>query len=397
LFVLFEEAGKFLAGRVLSESRCSHAGGARLGQARQGEGRQCPAEVRQARAGRADRRGQRLASDIELDLAWEFAPEAEFGFADLARDYFSANGPRSRSRPPRCSACSRRRITSAAPARAASRRRPRKSCSRRWLGIEKKRQQAGADRRLGQGTGRRRCPAPSASSSTRSCSSRTRTAPNTRPWSKPRAATHKAPLDLLQKAGAIDSPYQFHWKRFLFEHFPKGTGLPGAAGARDQGRTAAGRVKAFSIDDSATTEIDDALSVQGLGSGTVTCSASTSPRPALAIQPDSPIDKVARERLSTVYMPGWKLTMLPDEVVQAYTLMAGPRLPGRVAVRHHGRSDAGREGQRNPDRARADRRQPAPRPAGQVVTEAAKTGEAPADRRMNSGPNWPLPSAWPST
>jgi len=34
-------------------------------------------------------------------------------------------------------------------------------------------------------------------------------------------ATHSAPLDLLQKAGAIDSPYQFHWRRFLFENFPK--------------------------------------------------------------------------------------------------------------------------------------------------------------------------------
>jgi exoribonuclease II len=49
--------------------------------------------------------------------------------------------------------------------------------------------------------------------------------------------------------------------------------------------------------------------------------------PALAIQPDSAIDKVARERLSTVYMPGGKLTMLPDAVVQAYTLVAGRDCP----------------------------------------------------------------------
>ena len=34
------------------------------------------------------------AAEIDLDLAWEFAPEADFGFADLARDYFSAQaGP----------------------------------------------------------------------------------------------------------------------------------------------------------------------------------------------------------------------------------------------------------------------------------------------------------------
>jgi exoribonuclease-2 len=85
-------------------------------------------------------------------------------------------------------------------------------------------------------------------------------------------------------------------------------------------------VAAFSIDDSATTEIDDALSVQGLGSGTVVFGVHIA-APGLALLPDSPLDKIARDRLSTVYMPGWKLTMLPDEVVQAYTLIAGRDCP----------------------------------------------------------------------
>ena len=49
----------------------------------------------------------------------------------------------------------------------------------------------------------------------------------------------RAPLDLLTAAGAIDSPYQFHWRRFLFENFPKGTALPAAAGAGHQGDAAA--------------------------------------------------------------------------------------------------------------------------------------------------------------
>ena len=39
------------------------------------------------------------------------------------------------------------------------------------------------------------------------------------------------------------------------------------------------------------------------------------------------IDKVARERLSTVYMPGNKITMLPDAVVQTYTLAEGRDCP----------------------------------------------------------------------
>jgi exoribonuclease-2 len=85
-------------------------------------------------------------------------------------------------------------------------------------------------------------------------------------------------------------------------------------------------VRAFSIDDSATTEIDDALSVQGLGTGTVVLGIHIA-APGLAITPDSALDRVARERLSTVYLPGWKITMLPDAVVRAYTLTEGRDCP----------------------------------------------------------------------
>jgi exoribonuclease-2 len=137
----------------------------------------------------------------------------------------------------------------------------------------------------------------------------------------------RSPLDLLAAAGAISSPYQFHWRRFLFEFFAKGTGFPALAAPPVEGDLPlADGVAAFSIDDSATTEIDDALSVRGLGSGTVVFGIHIA-APGLAIAPDSALDKVARERMSTVYMPGWKITMLPDEVVQAYTLMAGRDCP----------------------------------------------------------------------
>ena len=85
-------------------------------------------------------------------------------------------------------------------------------------------------------------------------------------------------------------------------------------------------VQAFSIDDSATTEIDDALSVQGLGTGTITLGIHIA-APGLAVQPGSPIDAVGRTRLSTVYMPGYKLTMLPDAIVQNYTLQEGRNCP----------------------------------------------------------------------
>jgi exoribonuclease-2 len=85
-------------------------------------------------------------------------------------------------------------------------------------------------------------------------------------------------------------------------------------------------VQAFSIDDSATTEIDDALSVTGLGTGTVTVGIHIA-APGLAITPGGELDKLGRARLSTVYMPGYKITMLPDDVVHIYTLDEGRSNP----------------------------------------------------------------------
>src|SRR5690606_8801234 len=120
-------------------------------------------------------------------------------------------------------------------------------------------------------------------------------------------ATQRAPLDLLKDAGAIDSPYQFHWKRFLFENFPKGAGFPPLEAPPIKDELPLATVQAFSIDDSMTTEIDDALSVQGLGSGTVVYGIHIA-APSLAIAPGSPVDQVARHRMSTVYMPGHKIT-----------------------------------------------------------------------------------------
>jgi exoribonuclease-2 len=139
-------------------------------------------------------------------------------------------------------------------------------------------------------------------------------------------ATRTAPLDLLQRSGAIDSPYQFHWKRFLLENFPQGVGFPTTTAPAIADPLPRAAASAFSIDDSATTEIDDALSVQGLGSGTVTVGVHIA-APGLALVPDSDIDRLGRARLSTVYVPGYKITMLPDAVVQSYTLQEGRDCP----------------------------------------------------------------------
>src|SRR4029079_7900982 len=89
MFVLFEEAGKFLAGRVLSETDSSAQVELDSGKRVKVKAANILLKFEKPHPAELLKEAQELAQGIELDLAWEFAPEEEFGFADLAREYFS--------------------------------------------------------------------------------------------------------------------------------------------------------------------------------------------------------------------------------------------------------------------------------------------------------------------
>ncbi len=130
---------------------------------------------------------------------------------------------------------------------------------------------------------------------------------------------------LLLSVGAIPSPKELHLQRFLFEHFPRGTGFP-VLSLPSVAALPLASVEAFSIDDVTTTEIDDAFSVRVLDDGKVKIGIHIA-APALGIARGDAIDAVARTRMSTVYMPGDKITMLPDELVDVFTLAEGGARP----------------------------------------------------------------------
>ena len=88
----------------------------------------------------------------------------------------------------------------------------------------------------------------------------------------------------------------------------------------------AGDAPAFSIDDAATTEIDDAFSVVFRDDGSARVGIHIA-APALGIAPGSELDRIAATRLSTVYMPGDKITMLPETLVERYTLAENRTCP----------------------------------------------------------------------
>ncbi|WP_077033234.1 ribonuclease catalytic domain-containing protein [Pelomonas sp. KK5] len=325
MYALFDEAGKFLAGRVMSEAESSMQIELDSGKRVKVKAANVLLKFDKPAPAELLAEGQRLSQEIDLDLAWEFAPENEFGFADLARDYFDAKAGVTQQ------AAALFRLFEAPHyfrrmGKGQFKKAPEETVKAALLGIERKRQQALQIEAWAEELAGGACPQPIRDQIYKILFKPDKNGPEYKAVVEATRRAHKAPLELLQSAGAITSPYQFHWKRFLFENFPKGTGFPALSAPQIKDDLPLSAAQAFSIDDSQTTEIDDALSVQGLGTGTVVFGVHIA-APGLAIQPDSAVDKVARDRLSTVYMPGWKLTMLPDEVVQTYTLIEGRDCP----------------------------------------------------------------------
>ena len=377
MYALFEDAGKFLAGRVMTETDSSMQIELDSGKRVKAKSAHVLLKFEQPQPAELLKAAQTLSQEIDLDLAWEFAPDSEFGFADLAREYFEASAGVEKQ----AAALFRlfeaphyfRRIGKGQFKKA-----PEEIVKAALLGIERKKQIAAQIDAWAGELVQGQCPAAVREQLYRLLFKPDKNAPEYKAVVEAARRSQTAPLELLKAAGAIDSPYQFHWRRFLFENFPKGTGFPALQAPAIKEALPLAAVQAFSVDDSHTTEIDDALSVRGLGSGTVVFGVHIA-APGLAFAPDAPIDKVARERLSTVYMPGHKLTMLPDDVVQAYTLTAGRDCPAVSLYLTFDEASLALTGsetrlERVPIVANLRHDQ-----LDDVITEASLSGDAPAD------------------
>lgn len=136
-------------------------------------------------------------------------------------------------------------------------------------------------------------------------------------------------VKLLEKCGAIPSSHDYHFNQFIWEYFPEGIAFGAQASQpalNDSADLPGADVVAFSIDDASTTEIDDAFSVTPLAFGSFRIGIHIA-APALGIEPESALDKAAATRLSTVYLPGNKITMLPDEIINHFTLAENKLCP----------------------------------------------------------------------
>jgi exoribonuclease II len=322
--IFYEEDGSFKVGTILSDNTTSLQVENLHGKRSKIKAASVMLRFPQPGLSEFMTQAEQVAADIDVQFLWECCPPEEFGFDVLGTEYFG-HAPT-----PAESAGTLIRLHSAPmyfykKGKGRYKAAPPDALKAALASAEKKRLQAELQARYAEQLGAFTLPPEFSGKLSQILYKPDRNSIEVKALEAACAATHLSAAHLLQRCGAIPSTHDYHLQRFLVEHFPHGTGFPEVTVDMHPELPLA-EANAFSIDDAATTEIDDAFSVAQLANGNWRIGVHIA-APALTIAPGSPVDVIAAQRLSTVYMPGSKITMLPDEVVQSFTLNADKVCP----------------------------------------------------------------------
>jgi len=326
--VLFEEDGAFKTGTIVADNDTSLQVDTSSGKRVKLKAANVLLRFAAPGAGELLKLAEADAETIETEFLWEVCSEAEFGFEELAAEYAG-------HQPSPVEATAVLLRLHAAPiyfhrkGKGRFRKAPPEILQAALAGLEKKRQQELAIQRMADELKAGQLPVELQPLLTQLLYKPDRNRPETKALEAACAETGESAERLLQRCGALADTHAFHLGRFLFEHFPEhkgGTGFPAYAAAVDPADLPCAAVRAFSIDDAHTTEIDDAFSVEFQPDGGLRVGIHIA-APGLGFGVDSDLGRIARSRLSTVYMPGRKITMLPDAVIDSHTLAAGQTVP----------------------------------------------------------------------
>ncbi|MCC7006791.1 MAG: RNB domain-containing ribonuclease [Ottowia sp.] len=266
-----------------------------------------------------------LARTIELPFLWECASQAEFYFVDLANEYFGVNA-QSTEKAALLFALQGAPVYFRRKGQGRFTRAPIDQLQAALAALDRKKAQAQLQSEYETLLKAKHLPAVFRDKAISLLFKPDKNSVEFKALEASARALGITPVKLLVAAGGIASPLALHEARFMAEHFPRGRDFPALAVPSVPVDLPLADVGAFSIDDSSTTEIDDAFSVHATQPGQWRIGIHIA-APALGIARGDALDILARERLSTVYFPGDKITMLPDEVIGLFTLSAGQVCP----------------------------------------------------------------------
>ena len=322
--VLFEEDGAFRVGTILSEAGASF-------QVEAAHGKRSKVKATsillrfdgQALAGFMPE-AQKLAEPIDPQFLWEVCGGQEFGFDALAREYFG-RAPTPQEAAAVALALHSHPMFFYKRGKGRYQGAPEENLKAALAGAEKKRRAQEQVDAWAAELAAGRVPEPVAAKMDTLLFKPDKMSLEWRALDQAATALGMSPQRALAAAGALSGPEDYFLRRFAFEFFPRGTGFAPSAPGIAPPELPESKVAAFSIDDADTTEIDDAFSVERLADGRLRVGVHIA-APALSFSREHPVEAMARERLSTVYFPGGKITMLSEDAVDEATLAAGRRV-----------------------------------------------------------------------
>ena len=267
---------------------------------------------------------QAQAADIDTDLLWEVCGEEEFSAEAIAEEYYG-------HAPTKTELAATLIALYAAPmyfykkAKGVFKAAPEETLKQALAAIERKKQQDAQIDAWAEALKRGEMPSEIAADLKTILHAPDKQSLTYKAFTKAADELKTSTYELAKKTGGITSIPQYLQDGFEIKYFPKGTGFPDLP-LPEMPDLPKADVTAFSIDDESTTEVDDALSLTDLGNGMKRVGIHIA-APSLAIKQGDKMEKNIMERLSTVYFPGGKITMLPENWIAAFSLDAGAYRP----------------------------------------------------------------------
>ena len=323
--VLYEEDGELKVGAVLAQAPASLQVESPHGRRSKVKAANVLLSFERPSGAELLTQAQAYAATLDTDFLWQCCGDREFGFQDLAREYVGhAPTPveaagvliKLHSAPMYFYRRGKGRFQAA----------PEQTLKLALAGLEKKKRVQEQIAAWAEALARFECPQEIESLRDELLYAPDRNKPETKAFEQACRDTGLSPARLLERCGRLPESHDYHFNRFLHEFFPRGTGFPHHEVPDAPEDLPHSDVEAFSLDDVGTTEIDDAFSVTHVSEDELRIGIHIA-APALGFAPGSPLDLLARERLSTAYMPGRKVTMLPDDVIQRFSLDHGSHQP----------------------------------------------------------------------
>lgn len=324
--VIFEEGGQFRVARVLSETEANFQIELSTGKRSKVRRNHVIFEFDKAPCSLAEvlPTAEKLAEEIEASFLWEFAPQEDFKAEDLAEDYYG-HEPNIIEKLALLLQLHASPVYFHRRGKGQYRAAPPEILEAALSAIEKKRLQDEQQAQWVESLVNFQIPEEMLADSKTFLTEPNK---NSMQWKAFEDALSRTGLnikEMLLKLGVYKNELAITLAGFLEKHFRKGYETPELTLPKIPALPLA-EVEAYSIDNDDTTEIDDAFSVKHLEEELYQFGVHIA-APAIVVSKDSELDIAARKRMSTIYLPGKKITMQGENVINAFSLNAGEVKP----------------------------------------------------------------------